>query len=114
MIACWNFPVVVVTKKVDASGHKKWTICVDFRKLYDITVGDSYALPNILDGVDKLRRARYFSALDCASSYWQIKLNENNKCKAAFSIREGHFEFNRMHFGFKSAPATYQRIMNCI
>ena len=110
----WNFPVVVVPKKVDASGQKKWRICIDFRRLNDITVGDSYPLPNIQDILDKLGRARYFSALDCASGYWQIKLDENDKCKTAFSTREGHFEFNRMPFGLKSAPATYQRMMNCI
>jgi hypothetical protein len=29
----WNFPLIVVPKKMDASGKKKWRICIDFRKL---------------------------------------------------------------------------------
>jgi hypothetical protein len=45
----WNFPLLVVPKKIDASGKKKWRICVDFRKLNEITIGDSYPLPNIQD-----------------------------------------------------------------
>ncbi|PNF16929.1 hypothetical protein B7P43_G03694 [Cryptotermes secundus] len=33
----------------------------------EVTVGDSYPLPNIQDILDKLGRARYFTALDCAT-----------------------------------------------
>lgn len=110
----WNFPILVVPKKIDASGIKKWRICIDFRKLNDITVGDSYPLPNIQDILDKLGRSRYFSALDCASGYWQIPIAQEDQCKTAFSTQKGHFEFKRMAFGLKSAPATFQRLMNTI
>ena len=110
----WNFPIIVVPKKVDASGEKKWRICIDFRKLNDITVGDSYPLPNIQEILDKLGRSRYFSALDCASGYWQIPISKEDQAKTAFSTTIGHFEFTRMPFGLKSAPATFQRLMNNI
>jgi hypothetical protein len=40
----WNFPLLVVPKKLDAPGKRKWRICVDFRKLNEITVGDGYPL----------------------------------------------------------------------
>ena len=41
----WNFPILVIPKKLDASGKRKWRICVDFRKLNDVTVG--FPIPNI-------------------------------------------------------------------
>jgi hypothetical protein len=63
----WNFPILIMPKKLDASGKRKWRICVDFRKQNDVTVGDSFPLPNIQDILDKLWSARYFSTLDCAS-----------------------------------------------
>ncbi|KAJ4431151.1 hypothetical protein ANN_19746 [Periplaneta americana] len=110
----WNFPLLVVPKKIDASGKRKWRICVDFRQLNNETIGDSFPLPNIQDILDKLGRARYFSALDCASGYWQIPLAKEDQCKTAFSTTSGHFEFKRMPFGLKSAPATFQRFMNTI
>jgi hypothetical protein len=29
----WNFPLLVFRKKLNASGKRKWRICIDFRKL---------------------------------------------------------------------------------
>ena len=39
---------------------------------------------------------------------------ESNKEKMAFSIPTGHFEFNVMSFGLTNAPATFQRLMECV
>jgi len=93
-------------KKLDSSGKRKWRICVDFHKLNDITVGDSF--------LDKLGRARYFSALDCASGYWQVPLAEEDRAKTAFITPTGLYEYLRMPFGLKSAPSTFQRLMNSV
>ncbi|KMQ83001.1 hypothetical protein RF55_21213, partial [Lasius niger] len=43
----WNAPLLVVPKKTDASGKPKLRVVVDFRKLNDLTIGDSFPLPNI-------------------------------------------------------------------
>jgi hypothetical protein len=43
----WNSPILVVPKKADASGVKKWRIVIDFRKLNDVTIGDSFPIPVI-------------------------------------------------------------------
>jgi hypothetical protein len=40
----WSFPFIIVPKKQNAPGKRKWRICVDFRKLNDVTVGDSFPL----------------------------------------------------------------------
>jgi hypothetical protein len=110
--SAWNFPILIVPKKLDASGKRKWQICLDFRKLNDITVGESFPLPNIQDILDKLERASYFSSVDCASGYYQVSLAEEDRSKTAFSIATGHYEYLRMPFGLKSVPSTFQRLMN--
>jgi len=72
---------------------RKWRICVDVRRLNDITVGDSFPIPNIQDILDKLSRARYFSALDCASGYWQVPLAEEDRPETAYSTPTCHYEY---------------------
>ncbi|KAM0735323.1 Retrovirus-related Pol polyprotein from transposon 17.6 [Formica fusca] len=109
-----NAPLLVVSKKTDASGKQKLRIVVDFQKLNDLTIGDSFPLPNITDILDQLGNAKYFTTLDLASGYHQIPVAENDKCKTAFSTPYGHYEFNRMPFGLKNAPATFQRLMNSV
>jgi len=71
-------------------------------------------LPNITDILAQLGNAKYFSTLDLASGYHQIPMQEEYKKKTAFSTPYGHFEYNRMSFGLKNAPATFQRLMNFV
>jgi hypothetical protein len=103
-----------VPKKLDASGKSKWRICVDFRKLNDITIGDSFPLPNIREILDDIGKSKYFSALDCASGFHQILIAPEDRYKTAFSTPTGHFEYVRMPFGLKAAPARFQRMMNSV
>jgi hypothetical protein len=64
--------LLIIPKKSNASGEKKYRIVVDFRKVNDATLGDAYALPNITDILDQLGRSRYFTVLDLASGFYQI------------------------------------------
>jgi len=113
-VSQWNAPLLVVPKKADASGKPKLRVVVDFRKLNDLTIGDSFPLPNITEILDQLGNAKYFTTLDLASGYHQIPMAEKDKQKTAFSTPYGHYEFNRMPFGLKNAPATFQRLMNSV
>lgn len=108
----YNSPLWVVPKKTDASGKKKWRIVIDFRKLNEKTSHDAYPLPCIDEILDQLGRAKYFSAFDLASGFHQIPMDERDKHKTAFSTPSGHYHYNRMPFGLKNAPPTFQRMMN--
>jgi hypothetical protein len=41
-------------------------------------------------------------------------MNERDKCKTAFSWRNGHYEYNRMPFGLCNAPATFPKAMDVV
>jgi hypothetical protein len=110
----WNSPILAIPKKKDASGRKKWRIVVDFRKLNEVTVGDSFPLPVITEILDALGNSKYFSTIDCASGFLQVPVRPEDQAKTAFSTREGHFHYKRMPYGLKGAPATFQRLMTAV
>jgi hypothetical protein len=60
--------VVLVNKKRDGS------VCIDYRRLNEVTVKDVYPLPRIDDELASLGGSQYFSMLDLYIYFWQIFL----------------------------------------
>lgn len=103
----FNSPLWVVPKKGD-----KLRMVIDYRQINKDTDQDAYPLPLIDDILDQLGKARFFSAFDMSAGFHQIPMEEGSKKYTAFSTTQGHFEYNRMPFGLKNAPATFQRLMD--
>ena len=85
--------------------------CVDLRGVNRATVKDKYPLPKISECIDALAGCDYFSCLDMANGYYQLKMDEGDRDKTAFVTKYGMFLFNRMPFGLCNAPATFSRAL---
>jgi hypothetical protein len=79
--------------------------CVDYRSLNSVTIPDSFPLPDLLD---QLGESKYFSTIDLASAFWQIRMHPSAQEMTAFVVPQ---EFRVMPFGLTNAPGVFQRLM---
>src|SRR3954464_7495342 len=101
--------VVVVGKK-----NGKQRFCCNYPPLNQCTIPDHYPFPKIEEVFNDIGTAKWFSALDLASGYWQVPVDEFDKEKTAFITRFGSYQFKRMPFGLTNAPAIFQRLMDMV
>lgn len=105
----WASPVLIFKKK-DGTNR----VVINYRRLNSITKKDSYPLPQIDDTLDRLGGAKYFSAMDLISGYWQIDLPPSEQEKCAIITEKGLYQPTCMPQGLANAPATFQRAMDSV
>ena len=106
----YGAPILFAEKK----GGGGLRMCIDYHSLNSNTITNLWPLPRIDEMLARLRGAKYFSKLDLRDGYHQVPVKESDRFKMAFTCRYGTFEFNVMTFGFKNAPAHFQRSMNLL
>ncbi|GFV75545.1 retrovirus-related Pol polyprotein from transposon 17.6 [Trichonephila clavipes] len=100
-------PVVLIPKPNGA-----FRLCIDYRKLNEITVADTYPLPRMDDLLHQAKLTPFMSTLDLRAGYHQVKMHVEDQDKTAFVCPFGTYRFLRMPYGLRNAPATFQRLMN--
>ena len=103
----WGSPVSFVDKRDGTT-----LLCVDYRRLNDVTIKNKYPLPKIEDLFNELSGARVFSKIDLRTGYHQLKVRETDIPKTAFITRYGLFEYTMMSFELTNAPAYFMNLMN--
>lgn len=102
-------PVILIPKK---SGD--YRMCIDYRQLNKLTKKDRYPLPVIQDQLDRLSNEKWFTKLDLAAGFHQIKMHPDSRKYTAFVTPFGQFQYKRMPFGLANAPAVFQRAINLL
>ncbi|KAF0702737.1 hypothetical protein AaE_015742 [Aphanomyces astaci] len=102
----WASPVLMI-RKPDGSIR----FCIDYRKLNDVTVKDCYPMPRVDDLLDILGKAKYFSTMDVASGYWNVRMADDSIEKTAFTCRYGLYKWLVMPFGLCNAVPQFERLM---
>ncbi|GKC70028.1 reverse transcriptase domain-containing protein, partial [Tanacetum coccineum] len=91
-----------------------WCVCIDYRKLNDVTRKDHFPLPFMDQMLKRLAGNEYYCFLDGFSGYFQIPIDPQYQEKTTFTCPYGTFAYRRMPFGLCNAPGTFQRCIMAI
>ena len=105
----WASPVVPVPKQ---DGTVR--VCIDYRKLNEVTIADPYYMTTLEEILEKVGESRVMTKLDLAKGFYQVEVEPKSQEKTAFISPFGKFQFTRMPFGLKNAPAIFQRLMEVV
>ena len=105
----WNSPIVPVRKR-DGSIR----LCIDYRALNRKTIPDKFPVPNLSDSIFGLHGTAFFTKLDLIRGYYQMPLEDESRPLTAFSSNRNHWQFKRLSFGLRNAPASFQREIQAV
>uniref|UniRef100_A0A1I7TMG4 RNA-directed DNA polymerase n=2 Tax=Caenorhabditis tropicalis TaxID=1561998 RepID=A0A1I7TMG4_9PELO len=105
----WTSPIVLVKKK-----NGSLRVCLDFRKLNEITIPDNYPLPRIDTIVEKVGHSKFFTSLDMANGYLQLRLDAESSYKCGFVTEKRVYAYTHLPFGLKSAASYFQRALKTV
>ncbi|GFS58056.1 retrovirus-related Pol polyprotein from transposon 297 [Trichonephila clavipes] len=103
----YGAPVVLIPKP-----NNQFHLCINYRKLTEVMVPDTYILPRMDDLLQEAKHTAYISTIDLKSGYHQVNVNPADREKTAFVCPFGTYQFKRMPYGLKNAPATFQRLID--
>jgi hypothetical protein len=105
----WTSPLVLVQK---ANGELR--CCTDLRALNMVTIRDPFPMPRTKSLLEKAAGHQFYSSLDLAQGFWQIRLDPTSSWKCGFITEAGVFAFLRLPFGLKNAPSVFCRLISGI
>ena len=77
-------------------------------------VKQSFPLPNVHDGLRRLKNPKVFSCLDLTKGFHQISILESQKRYFAFSDGHRHLEYQRIPMGAKNSSFSMQYLMELV
>lgn len=104
----WVSPIVVVQK------HSKIRLCVDYTRLNKAVLRTYFPIGKVETILAKLQGSKYFSKLDTASGFYQIRLKKESQSLTTFITPFGRFLFKRVPFGITCAPEYFSLLLNKI
>ncbi|MBW0474066.1 hypothetical protein O181_013781 [Austropuccinia psidii MF-1] len=107
--------IVEITRSVLITWNDgKSRLCGDFSTLNNYTKSDRNSIPRILHALDKLAKAKYITKMNYMKGFHQSGFKPNSMKLLRIICHMDIYEYTRMPFLIKNAPAHFQRMMDTI
>jgi hypothetical protein len=87
-------------------------VCVDCTPANHVTTGFDWPLPRLQDLRYRVQGYTWFSRIDLRDAFFRIGVQHEYRHLTAFMVGGQAYQFRRMPFGLKTAPAVFQRFMD--
>lgn len=95
-----------------AKSNGRIRVCDDCSPVNAVTRDYDWPLPRLQDIRMKVTGSRYFTRLDLTDAFFRIKIPAQFRYLTAFTSGTQQYQFRRMPFGLKTAPAVFQQFMD--
>ena len=71
-------------------------------------------MPNLTDSIFGLNGTKFFTRFDLVRGHYQLPIDKESREYTAFCTPRNHWEFKRLSFGLRNAPAPSQREIQAV
>jgi hypothetical protein len=105
-------PPLINNLVLAAKKNGKIRVCIDCTPVNKVTRELEWPLPRIQDVRHLVKTKTWFSRIDLRNAFFRISVPHNYRHLTAFTCQGKSYQFRKMPFGLKTAPATFQRFMD--
>ncbi|MBW0558046.1 hypothetical protein O181_097761 [Austropuccinia psidii MF-1] len=110
-----QYQIVKITTPVLITWNDgKSRLCEDSRSLNNYKKADRYPIPRIPHALYNIAKAKYISKMYCMKGFHQNGVKPKSMKSLRMIYHMGIYDYTRMPFGIKNAPAHFQRMMDTI
>ena len=87
-------------------------ICVDNKRLNELTKKDAYPIPLITETLAQLKRTKVYTKIDIRQVFHKLRMSASSEDLTTMATRFGAFKWKILLFGLTGGPVSWQRFIN--